>query len=87
MAIIVSTFTDPKERARAIGVWGAVFGVSMAIGPLAGSILTEHMGWRSIFWIKSPSASLQLPLRRASSPSLGRRGLEGSTSSGSFYSS
>jgi EmrB/QacA subfamily drug resistance transporter len=54
MAIIVNTFTDPKERARAIGVWGAVFGVSMAIGPLAGGILTEHVGWRSIFWINLP---------------------------------
>src|SRR5580692_8896939 len=54
MAIIVNTFTDPKERARAIGVWGAVFGVSMAIGPLAGGILTEHVGWRSIFWVNVP---------------------------------
>src|SRR5580692_3352221 len=54
MAIIVNTFTDPKERARAIGVWGAVFGVSMAIGPVAGGFLTEHVGWRSIFWVNVP---------------------------------
>jgi len=54
MSIIVNTFTDPRERARAIGVWGAVFGVSMAIGPVIGGVLTEHVGWRSIFWINVP---------------------------------
>src|SRR6202044_645253 len=54
MSIIVNTFTDPKERARAIGVWGAVFGVSMAIGPLVGGVLTQSVGWRSIFWINVP---------------------------------
>ena len=47
MSIIVNTFTDPKERARAIGVWGAVFGVSMAAGPLLGGALVESVGWRS----------------------------------------
>jgi EmrB/QacA subfamily drug resistance transporter len=54
MSIIVNTFTDPKERARAIGVWGAVFGVSMAIGPVVGGVLTQSVGWRSIFWINIP---------------------------------
>jgi EmrB/QacA subfamily drug resistance transporter len=54
MSIIVNTFLDPKERARAIGIWGAVFGVSMAIGPLVGGLLTQTIGWRSIFWINVP---------------------------------
>ncbi|HEX4627220.1 MAG TPA: DHA2 family efflux MFS transporter permease subunit, partial [Gemmatimonadales bacterium] len=54
MSIIVNTFTDPRERARAIGVWGAVFGISMAFGPVVGGFLTEHVGWRSIFWINVP---------------------------------
>jgi EmrB/QacA subfamily drug resistance transporter len=54
MSIVVNTFTDPRERARAIGVWGAVFGVSMAVGPVVGGLLTEHVGWRSIFWINVP---------------------------------
>ena len=36
MSIITNTFTDPRERAQAVGVWGAVFGVSMALGPVAG---------------------------------------------------
>jgi EmrB/QacA subfamily drug resistance transporter len=54
MSIIVNTFTDPTKRARAIGVWGAVFGLSMAIGPLVGGVLTQSIGWRSIFWINAP---------------------------------
>lgn len=62
MSIIVNTFTDPRERARAIGVWGGVFGVSMAAGPLLGGVLVEHVGWRSIFWINVPVVLLALGL-------------------------
>jgi EmrB/QacA subfamily drug resistance transporter len=54
MSIIANTFTRPAERARAIGVWGAVFGASMAIGPVVGAFLTQAVGWRSIFWINLP---------------------------------
>lgn len=54
MSIITNTFTDPAERARAIGVWGAVGGVSMAAGPLIGGVLVDSVGWRSIFLINLP---------------------------------
>ncbi|MFI5961216.1 MFS transporter [Streptomyces asoensis] len=54
MSIITNTFTDPRDRARAIGVWGAVVGISMAAGPLLGGLLVESVGWRSIFWINLP---------------------------------
>lgn len=54
MSIVVNTFPDPKERARAIGIWGAVFGVSMAAGPLLGGALVDSIGWRSIFWVNVP---------------------------------
>jgi len=60
MSIIVNTFTEPKERARAIGIWGAVFGVSMAAGPLLGGQLVERVGWRSIFWVNVPIGLLAL---------------------------
>ncbi len=65
MSIITNTFTDPRERARAIGVWGAVVGISMAAGPLAGGLLVESVGWRSIFWVNLPVglAALVLTLR------------------------
>lgn len=54
MSIITNTFTDPKERARAIGVWGAVIGLSFALGPVVGGLLVDGIGWRSIFWINVP---------------------------------
>ncbi|MEV0779494.1 MFS transporter [Streptomyces sp. NPDC050433] len=54
MSIITNTFTDPRERARAIGVWGGVVGISMAAGPLIGGLLVETVGWRAIFLINLP---------------------------------
>jgi EmrB/QacA subfamily drug resistance transporter len=54
MSIITNTFTEPRERARAIGVWGGVSGVSMALGPLVGGALVGAVGWQSIFWINIP---------------------------------
>lgn len=54
MSIITNTFTDPRERARAIGVWGGVVGISMAAGPVIGGLLVDSVGWRSIFWINLP---------------------------------
>jgi EmrB/QacA subfamily drug resistance transporter len=62
MSIITNTFTDPRERARAIGVWGAVVGISMAAGPLVGGLLVESVGWRSIFWINLPVALVAILL-------------------------
>ncbi|MCH5642811.1 MULTISPECIES: MFS transporter [unclassified Gordonia (in: high G+C Gram-positive bacteria)] len=54
MSIITNTFTDPKERARAIGMWGAAIGVSMAVGPLVGGALVDGVGWEAIFWLNVP---------------------------------
>ncbi|WP_457458611.1 MFS transporter [Streptomyces sp. TE5632] len=62
MSIITNTFTDPRERARAIGAWGAVVGISMAAGPLVGGLLVDSVGWRSIFWINLPVGLVALLL-------------------------
>ncbi|MFD8497060.1 MFS transporter [Amycolatopsis sp. NPDC059657] len=62
MSIITNTFTEPKERARAIGVWGGVVGLSMAVGPMVGGLLVESVGWRSIFWMNVPVGAAALVL-------------------------
>jgi EmrB/QacA subfamily drug resistance transporter len=54
MSIITNVFTEPRERARAIGVWGGVIGISLGLGPVVGGLLTESVGWRAIFWINIP---------------------------------
>ncbi len=54
MSIIRNVFEDPRERAHAIGAWGAVFGLSMALGPVVGGALIAASGWRAVFFINVP---------------------------------
>jgi EmrB/QacA subfamily drug resistance transporter len=54
MSIIRNVFHDPRERAQAIGVWGATVGVSIAMGPVIGGALVQSVGWRAIFWVNIP---------------------------------
>ncbi|WP_410632689.1 MFS transporter [Amycolatopsis sp. cmx-4-83] len=54
LSIVTNVFTEPRERARAIGVWAGVVGLSMAVGPVVSGALVGWAGWRSIFWINVP---------------------------------
>jgi EmrB/QacA subfamily drug resistance transporter len=54
MAIVATTFPGRAERARAIGVFGSMSGLSLALGPILGGALVDGLGWRSIFWINVP---------------------------------
>jgi EmrB/QacA subfamily drug resistance transporter len=62
LGIIRNVFTDPRERAQALGIWGATVGISLALGPVLGGILVDGVGWPSIFWINVPIGLLAIVL-------------------------
>src|SRR5476649_2008702 len=53
LSIIAATF-PPKQRGTAIGIWAGVSAMALAIGPLVGGLLTEHVNWNWIFFINVP---------------------------------
>jgi EmrB/QacA subfamily drug resistance transporter len=58
LSIITNTFTDRRQRATALGGWGAVVGIGVASGPVTGGLLLEHFYWGSVFWALVPLALL-----------------------------
>jgi len=64
LSIISNTFTDAKERARAVGAWSGVVGISIACGPIIGGALVDGVGWRSVFWINVPLGVVAFVLAR-----------------------
>jgi EmrB/QacA subfamily drug resistance transporter len=62
LALLTSTFTDTGERATAIGVWSAVSGLAVAIGPVSGGLLLRHFSWSSVFYVNVPVVVIALAL-------------------------
>jgi EmrB/QacA subfamily drug resistance transporter len=54
LAILTNVFTEPTERAKAIGAWAAVSGLAVAFGPVTGGFLLEHFWWGSVFLVNVP---------------------------------
>ncbi|WP_375388543.1 MFS transporter [uncultured Amnibacterium sp.] len=54
LSIITTAHREPRARARALGIWGAVSGIALGFGPLVGGLLVETVGWRAIFWVNVP---------------------------------
>lgn len=68
LSLISNVFTGRTERARAIGLWGAVAGVAIALGPIVGGWLLEHFSWASIFIAMGPVAAAAAVLVAVSVP-------------------
>jgi EmrB/QacA subfamily drug resistance transporter len=64
LAILNNVFTVARERAIAIGVWSAVSGIAVAIGPVSGGALLGHFSWSSVFYVSVPLVVLALVLGR-----------------------
>lgn len=68
LSIISNTFTGRRERASALGLWGAAVGVGVALGPVSGGFLLEHFSWHSIFWALVPISLITVAMALAFVP-------------------
>jgi len=71
---VVADLYEPRQRARVQGIFGAVFGLASVVGPLLGGWMTQHWGWRSVFYVNVPVGVAALLFILARMPAL-RSGL------------
>jgi DHA2 family methylenomycin A resistance protein-like MFS transporter len=62
LALLRGTYDSPSERARAVGVWGAVAGIAAASGPVLGGLLSGLVSWRAVFFVNLPVGIVGLAL-------------------------
>ncbi len=60
LSTLTTTFSDPRDRYRAMGAWGAVGGLASAAGVFLGGVITEVIDWRWVFFVNLPAAALIL---------------------------
>ncbi len=59
---LLAAAVPPAKRALAIGVWGGVSGLGIALGPLVGGAVVEGLNWQAIFWLNAPVAIIAVPI-------------------------
>ncbi|MBW4454718.1 MAG: MFS transporter [Nostoc indistinguendum CM1-VF10] len=58
LSIIADTFPEPKEKAKALGIWAAVSGLALVAGPVLGGLLVDTLGWQSVFFLNLPLGAI-----------------------------
>src|SRR5262249_8845669 len=61
LALVAQEFPAGRERGMAMGIYGATIGIAVAIGPLVGGVLTEWLGWESVFFLNVPDGRAAIP--------------------------
>jgi len=61
LSTLTTTFTNPRDRQSALGVWAAIAGLSSAVGILLGGVLTEGPGWRWVMFVNPIACVLIIP--------------------------
>ena len=62
LALVMTLFTKPEERNKALGVWGSVAAAGAATGYIIGGVLTEFFGWQSVLWVNIPIVAVVVAL-------------------------
>jgi EmrB/QacA subfamily drug resistance transporter len=71
---LIAVMFPPEERAKALGVWAAVAGVGLVLGPVLGGILTQEVGWEAVFLVNVPVTLLVIPVGLRALPESTRPG-------------
>jgi DHA2 family methylenomycin A resistance protein-like MFS transporter len=77
LALLRATYSEPRERARAIGAWGATAGVGAASGPILGGLLVGLISWRAVFVVNVPLGIGALALAARQLPKSGEQAASG----------
>ncbi len=58
LSILTDTFPNPKEKAKAIGIWSGISGIALVAGPVVGGLAVDTLGWQSIFFLNLPFGAI-----------------------------